>query len=91
MTTHNTSRRSPKSKWFSIPVAGSRLKRTLAAATVVLVASAAVMAGNSRIEEFTSTGAFVRTWGTPGSAGGNVYVADNGNNRISEFLIDRHV
>ncbi len=54
--------------------------------------------GNSRVEKFTTAGAFVTQWGTPGSgngqfsnpfgiavAGGNVYVVDSGNNRVQVF------
>jgi YD repeat-containing protein len=55
--------------------------------------------GNSRVEELTTAGAFVRTFGGAGTApgqfgvvagigidpGGNVWVADYSNNRIEEF------
>jgi NHL repeat len=55
--------------------------------------------GNNRIQEFDSSGSFVRKWGAVGTnngqlaapqgiaanASGNVYVADTGNNRIQEF------
>jgi len=55
--------------------------------------------GNSRIQEFSSAGIFVKKWGSPGTgdgqfdhpgdvaadADGNVYVADAGNNRIQKF------
>ncbi len=54
---------------------------------------------HDRVQKFTSAGAFVRAWGTTGSANGqfdrpagiatdaagNVYVADAGNNRIQRF------
>ena len=54
-------------------------------------------AGNNRIEEFNSSGSFVRTAGTSGSgllsdpeavavdSANNVWVADTGNNRVVEF------
>jgi tripartite motif-containing protein 71 len=56
--------------------------------------------GNSRIQEFTSSGIFLKWWGFEGQldgyftapssvavnpSSGNVYVADTGNNRIQEF------
>jgi streptogramin lyase len=55
--------------------------------------------GNSRIQEFTDSGTFVRKWGCPGNrdgqfnlplavgvdASGNVFVADTLNDRIQEF------
>jgi YD repeat-containing protein len=55
--------------------------------------------GNGRIEEFSSSGTFVRAFGSPGSghgnlseangltidSTGNVWVADTGNNRVEEF------
>ena len=59
--------------------------------------------GNNRIEEFTSSGIFIKKWGSSGSAdgefigptgiavsvsSGNVYVADYGNNRIQVFKRD---
>ena len=54
---------------------------------------------NSRVQEFTADGAFVRTWGSPGTGdtnfanprgiavapNGDVYVADLGNNRVLRF------
>ena len=55
---------------------------------------------NSRIQEFTNTGTFIRKWGCPGSengqfdfpdggvavdGSGNVYVADGVNHRIQKF------
>ena len=59
--------------------------------------------GNNRIQEFTSSGIFIKKWGSSGSAegefigptgiavsasSGNVYVADYGNNRIQVFKRD---
>jgi hypothetical protein len=89
MTTHNTSRRSPKSKWFSVPVAGRRLKRTLAAATVVLVASAAVMASISFLSKWGSSGSangqFLTPTGIAVDAAGNVYVVEGNGNRVQKF------
>jgi DNA-binding beta-propeller fold protein YncE len=55
--------------------------------------------GNFRVEEFTTAGAFVRTFGSAGTApgqfgfvagieidpNGDVWVADNSNNRVEEF------
>ncbi len=55
--------------------------------------------GNHRVQQFTSTGTFVRTWGNTGTGNGqfstlagitvdpsgNVWVADFGNNRVQEF------
>jgi len=55
--------------------------------------------GNSRIQKFSSSGAYLTQWGSPGSgdgqfsnpvgvavdSGGNVYVVDAGNNRIQKF------
>ena len=55
--------------------------------------------GNNRVEEFTSSGAYLTQWGTEGSgngqfnspwgiavgSSGNIYVSDMGNNRIEEF------
>jgi RHS repeat-associated protein len=55
--------------------------------------------GNDRIQEFSSSGTFIRTFGSPGSgsgeltepdqnaldASGNVWVVDYGNNRLMEF------
>ena len=55
--------------------------------------------GNNRIQEFTNTGTFIRTWGCPGGSYGllngpigltvdgseNVFVADTGNNVIQKF------
>jgi len=55
--------------------------------------------GNSRIQEFSSAGTFVKKWGSPGTgdgqfdhpddvtidADGNLYVVDKGNNRIQKF------
>jgi DNA-binding beta-propeller fold protein YncE len=54
---------------------------------------------NSRIQEFTNTGTFVRTWGCPGTgdgqfnepsgvavdASGNVFVTDHNNSRSQKF------
>ena len=58
-----------------------------------------VDSGNNRIQEFDSTGTYLRQWGTYGSgngqfrhpsglavgAGGKIYVADRDNNRIQVF------
>jgi DNA-binding beta-propeller fold protein YncE len=58
-----------------------------------------VDAGNDRIQKFDSSGNFITTWGTTGSAdsqfsrpigiatdsSGNIYVCDNSNNRIQKF------
>ena len=55
--------------------------------------------GNNRIQKFTNTGTFIRTWGTGGSGNGqfkqplgigldpsgNVFVTDTSNNRIQEL------
>ena len=55
-----------------------------------------------RIQKFTGDGKFIKSWGTLGSEdgqfrhptgmavdlGGNVYVADSGNNRIQKFTGD---
>ena len=54
--------------------------------------------GTNRVQEFSSTGAFIRQFGSYGSesgqfkeargiavGGGNIWVADTGNNRIQEF------
>jgi hypothetical protein len=55
--------------------------------------------GNNRVEEFTSSGVFIRQWGSKGSgdgqldqpvgiatnAAGDVYVADEVNGRVEEF------
>jgi tripartite motif-containing protein 71 len=55
--------------------------------------------GNDRIEEFSSSGTFIRKWGVTGTADGNlkapkglwidgsdnVWVADSGNNRVQKF------
>jgi tripartite motif-containing protein 71 len=55
--------------------------------------------GNHRVQQFTTSGVFVRKWGTLGSAvgqfdsprgvaigpGGNVFIADFNNNRVQEF------
>ena len=57
---------------------------------------------NNRIQKFTKTGTFIRTWGTYGTgngqfdgptgialdSSGNVYVTDFGNNRVQEFKND---
>jgi len=57
---------------------------------------------NDRIEKFTKTGTFIRTWGTYGTgngqfddpddialdSSGNVYVTDFGNNRVQKFKND---
>jgi hypothetical protein len=57
---------------------------------------------NGRVEQFTADGAFIRQWGTSGSAdgefgnpqsiavdrAGNVYVTDNGNSRVQKFTAD---
>jgi DNA-binding beta-propeller fold protein YncE len=58
--------------------------------------------GNNRIQEFAHDGAFIASWGTPGSGNGqfsaptgvaldpsgNVFVTDTGNNRIQSFTHD---